>query len=243
MINRDSYNRNEIAILNPSEQLSISRFYARTYGWMAVGLLITTFVSFAVCQSESAIQFIFGNRWVFYCLLFGELGLVSVLSVIQRRLSPEAALAGFLAYSGLNGLTLGVIFLAYTLESVFQIFMVSSAMFAGLAVFGAVTRKDLSAIGTFFAMGLWGMIILGFANVFMGSESLSMGLGAAGVLVFSGLTAWESQKVRLLALEHASGSTDSAEERKAAIYGALSMYLNFINLFLSFLRLFGKRRG
>lgn len=224
-------------------QLAISRFISNTYGWMAVGLMVTGFVSYWVASSEAAIQMIIENRMLFYGLLITQLAIVMGLSASYQRLSSTAAIAGFLAYSALNGVTFSLIFLIYTASSIGQVFFLSAGMFGGLALFGTVTKRDLSGVGSFVGMGLWGLILVGLFNIFFQSESLSLGLSLAGVIIFSGLTAYDAQRIRSMAYYYAGTGMSSSDEGKGAIFGALSLYLNFINLFLSLLRLLGNRRG
>jgi FtsH-binding integral membrane protein len=228
----------------PSQQLAVSQFVSKTYGWMFVGLLLTGLVSLWVASSEAAIQIIFGNRFVFYGILIGELGLVMGLSAAYQRLSATGALLGFLAYSALSGVTFSSIFLVYTYSSIGHIFLIAAGMFGGLALVGTVTKKDLTGLGAFVGMGVWGLILVGLVNLFVQSESLSLGLSAAGVLIFSGLTAYDAQRVRSLAYQYAyEGNSSRGEAGKGAVFAALTLYLNFINLFLSLLRLFGNRRN
>jgi len=228
--------------LEPTRQLAISRFVSRTYGWMFLGLMTTGLISYSIATSEAAVQMLMENRGLFYLVMFAEFGLVIGLTAAANKITAAMATLGFLFYSALNGVTFSVIFLTYTMTSVAQVFMISAGMFGGLALFGTVTRKDLTGVGTFVGMGLWGLILLGIVNMFVQSSALSLGLSAVGVIVFSGLTAYEAQKIRLLANQYAGGRQGSEEEGKGAIFGALSLYLNFINLFLSLLRLFGSRR-
>lgn len=240
---RTSSDRAQTLSLGASEQLAMSRFISRTYGWMFVGLLLTAFVSYFLATSEAFSDYIVHNRGIYMLAVFAELGLVLALTAFFKRLSTTTATLGFLAYSTLNGVTLSVIFMAYAMGTISQVFFVTAGMFGGLALYGTVTRKDLTGVGSFVGMGLWGLILVGFANMFIGSESLSMGLGVAGVLIFSGLTAYHAQQIRGMAYQAAtSGSIGSSEADKGAIFGALLLYLNFINLFLSLLRLFGGGR-
>jgi len=219
----------QTSIQAPSRQLAISRFVSRTYSWMFLGLLLTGIVSLFIASSESAVAFVFGNRIVFYGLMIAEVGLVLGLSAAYQRLSATTATLGFLLYSVLNGITFSMIFMIYTMASIGQVFLISSAMFGGLALFGTITKKDLTGVGTFVGMGIWGLILVGIANIFIRSESLSLGMSVAGVLIFSGLTAYDSQRIRSLAYQYASGGTSQGDEQKGAIFGALSLYLNFIN--------------
>jgi FtsH-binding integral membrane protein len=243
MNTRYASDRSQTLSMGASQQLAMSRFISRTYGWMFVGLLLTAFVSYFLASSEAFTGYIVQNRGIFMIAVLAEFGLVLALTAFFRRLSTTAATLGFLAYSTLNGVTMSVVFMAYAMGTVAQVFFITAGMFGGLALFGTVTRKNLTGLGSFVGMGLWGLILVGFANMFIGSESLSMGLGVAGVLIFSGLTAYHAQQIRAMAYQAAtSGGIGSAEADKGAIFGALMLYLNFINLFLSLLRLFGGRR-
>ena len=225
---------------SPTQQIIQTRFMNRTYGWMFFGLLLTSGVSLAVASSESAVRFILGNQWVFFGVMIAELVVVFGLSAAHKRLSAIAATLGFLFYSALNGVTFSVVFLAYQLGSIGQIFLLTAGMFGGLAIYGSVTKRSLSGVGTFMTMGLFGIIILSLVNIFTKSESLNFAISFAAIIIFSGLTAYDTQRIRSMALEFEG--TDSEEERKGAIFGALALYLDFINLFLSLLRIFGRRR-
>jgi FtsH-binding integral membrane protein len=230
-----------IVSVSPSQQLAISRFVTRTYGWMFLGLALTGLVSFLIASSETAVHAVLENQWAFMGCILAEFALVIGLTAAWRRLSAAAATMGFLAYAALNGVTLGVIFLIYTMSSIAQVFFITSAMFGGLALFGTVTKRDLTGIGTFMAMGIWGLILVGLVNMFVQSSALSLGTSVAGVIIFSGLAAYDAQKIKAIAYASTTGGM-SAEADKGAIFGALALYLDFINLFLSLLRLFGERR-
>jgi FtsH-binding integral membrane protein len=225
--------------LSPSQQLAQSSFLNRTYGWMFVGLLVTAAASMFVASNENAVQFIFGNRWVFYGLLLAEIALVFGLSAAINRISAGAATLGFLVYSVLNGVTFSAVFLIYQLGSIGEVFALSAGMFGALALFGTVTKKNLSGIGTFMMMGLFGIILLGLINIFVKSDAINFAFSIAGIIIFSGLTAYDAQRIQLMAKEYSG----TGMERKGAILGALALYLDFINLFLSLLRLIGRRRN
>ncbi|MBI2605201.1 MAG: Bax inhibitor-1/YccA family protein [Deltaproteobacteria bacterium] len=229
--------------ISPAQQMAMSRFVTRTYGWMFLGLLLTAFISYAIASSETAVTWLMQNRWAFYGAIIAEFAVVIALTAAARRLSAFAATLGFVFYAALNGVVFSAIFLVYTMSSIANVFFIAAAMFGGLALFGAVTKKDLTALGTFVGMGLWGLILLGLVNMFVGSQSLNFGLGLAGVLIFAGLTAYDSQKIRMMAYQSAGDGARGGEAEKGAIFGALMMYLNFINLFLSLLRVMGSRRG
>ncbi len=228
--------------ISPTEQIAMSRFVTRTYGWMFLGLALTAFISYAIASSESAVTWLMQNRWAFYGAIIAEFAVVIALTAAAQRLSAMAATLGFLFYSALNGVTFSAIFLVYTMSSIANVFFIAAAMFGGLALFGAVTKKDLTGLGTFVGMGLWGLILLGLVNMFVGSQSLNFGLGLGGVLIFSGLTAYDSQKIRMMAYQSVASGGGGGAAEKGAVFGALMMYLNFINLFLSLLRIMGSRR-
>lgn len=235
-------NYGQTITVSPTQQLAMSRYVSRTYGWMFLGLLVTGLVSYLVASSEAAINAIIRNQWMFFGVVIAQLGIVMSLSMAYQRLTAAMATLGFLAYSALTGLTFSVIFLVYTMSSIGSVFMITAGMFGGLALFGTVTKKDLTGLGAFVGMGLWGLILVGLANMFIQSESLSLGLSVVSVLVFAGLTAYDAQKIRAMAYQAAT-SGNANEGDKSAVFGALMLYLNFINLFWALLRLFGDRRS
>jgi FtsH-binding integral membrane protein len=216
-------------------------FLAKVFNWMAIGLGLTAFVAFMVANSANAQNLIFGNKILFYGLIFGELGLVIYLSARIKNISATTATTLFLVYSALNGATLSIILLVYTATSVASTFVVAAAMFGAMAIYGPVTKKDLTSIGSFMFMGLIGMIIASLVNIFLGSPMVSWIISAIGVVVFTGLTAYDVQKISRFG---ASGIMEGSQVaiKKGAIMGALALYLDFINLFLSLLRLMGDRR-
>lgn len=235
--------RDTITVISPSQQIAISRFMTRTYGWMFLGTGLTGIISYLIASSENLMRVVM-NPMVFGIAIIAELAMVLGLTFALRRISAATATLGFLAYSALNGVTLSWIFLAYTMTSIGQVFLITAGMFGGLALFGTVTKKDLTGVGSFVGMGLWGLILVGLVNMFVRSESLSLGLSVAAVLIFTGLTAWDAQKIKAMAygytMQGSQGEAGVAE--KGAIMGALALYLDFINLFLALLRLFGSRR-
>jgi FtsH-binding integral membrane protein len=211
-------------------------FIAAVYRWMALGLLLTAGVAFAVASSPEALGFVVLNRWVFYGLLIAEVGLVLAISAMLPRLSSPAAAGLFLLYAALNGATLSVILLAYTGSSVALAFGVTAGTFGAMSVYGTVTRRDLTSWASFLFMGLIGIVIASLVNLFLQSSAMSFVLSCASVVVFTGLTAYDTQKLRAYARQ--GGATAAA----APVGGALSLYLDFINLFLAILRLTGDRR-
>jgi FtsH-binding integral membrane protein len=212
------------------------RFMAAVYRWMTVGLGLTALVAFSVASSEDAVRFIVFNRIVFFGLIIAQLGLVVALSAAAARLSAPAAGGLFLLYSALNGATLSIVLLAYTGASVTLAFVSTAGTFAAMSVYATVTRKDLSSWGSFLFMGLIGVVIASLVNIFLRSSMVTFVVSCMAVVVFTGLTAYDTQKLRAFA--RAGGASGSM-----AVNGALSLYLDFINLFLALLRLLGGRRN
>jgi len=209
-------------------------FIRSVYAWMFGGLMLTAAASLWVVSSQSMQQLIFGTplRWV---LLLGELGLVMFLSFRITKMSAAAAASAFLVFSLLNGLTLSAIFFVYTTGSITQAFVTAAGMFGAMSIYGTVTRRDLTSWGSFFFMGLIGIIICSVINMFLHSSALAFAVSFIGVFVFLGLTAYDTQKLRAYA-------TAPQLRENLAVYGALALYLDFINLFLMLLRLFGGNR-
>ncbi|MCK5230072.1 MAG: Bax inhibitor-1/YccA family protein [Desulfobulbaceae bacterium] len=233
-------NGRNVAITQAQSQAS-TVFLAKVFNWMAIGLALTAGAAFLVSTSVAAQSIIFGNKLVFYGLIFGELGLVFYLSARVERVSAQTATGLFIGYALLNGLTLSAILLLYTGTSIASTFLITAGMFGAMAVYGMVTKKDLSGIGSFCIMGLFGIIIASVVNIFLGSSMMSWVISGIGVIVFTGLTAYDVQKITRIG---ASGIMQSGEAaiQKTAIMGALSLYLDFINLFLMLLFFFGGSR-
>jgi FtsH-binding integral membrane protein len=228
-------------VFTPTRTDAATIFLAKVFNWMAIGLGLTGITAFMVANSAGAKQLIFGNQLVFYGLIFGELGMVIYLSARIQKISAQAATGLFVGYSILNGATLAAVFLAYTASSIASTFFIAAGMFGVMAAYGTVTKKDLSAMGSFLFMGLIGMIIAAVVNMIIGSPMISWVISVIGVLVFTGLTAYDVQKISRIG---ANGIMENGEAaiRKGAIMGALALYLDFINLFLSLLHLLGDRR-
>lgn len=207
----------------------------QVYAWMGAGLLVTALTALVTVSSPALFQALVGNRLVFYGLIFGELALVFAISGAINRLSATTATLMFIAYSALNGVTLSTIFLIYTADSISSTFVISAGMFGTMSAFGYLTRRDLTSWGSFLFMGLIGVVIASIVNIFVGSSAVSWIVSGIGVLVFTGLTAYDTWKIKALAAGGASG-------RKPAILGALTLYLDFINLFLMLLRFTGRER-
>jgi FtsH-binding integral membrane protein len=204
---------------------------------MAIGLGLTAMVAFAVAGSPDLLRVLVGNRLVFFGLVIAELGLVFYLSARADRLAPGTAAGLFALYSALNGVTLSAILLVYTGESVTMTFVVTAGMFGALALFGSTTKRSLAGAGQFFMMGLVGLILASIIGMFWHNDALQFLISIVGVIVFTGLTAWDAQRLKQMALALPQGQVGSY-----AVVGALSLYLNFINLFLMLLRFTGSRR-
>lgn len=219
----------------------VNSFIMSVYNWMAIGLGLTGFTAFYIAHSETMLQMIFGNRMVFYGIIFGELGLVFYLSARVQKIKASTATTLFVVYSILNGVTLSSIFIIYTSSSIASTFFTCALTFAVCSVYGMVTKRDLTSMGGFMIMGLFGIIIASVVNMFLRSPGMNMIISYIGVVVFVGLTAYDTQKLKQMALtqpENASG----AMVRKGAIMGALALYLDFINLFIMLLQIFGVSR-
>ena len=227
----------------PMEQEAGARvFVNRVYNWMFCGLMVTTIIAWAVARyalsSEAALRTVAG---LFIPCAIVELILVIVLSAAIRKLSVAAAGVMFIAYSALNGVTFSAVLLQYTQTSIFLAFGSCALMFAATSTFGYMTGMKLDTVGSYCFMGLIGLIIASLVNFFLHSEVLDYIISYAGVAVFVGLTAWDTQKVRMIG-EQAGEEAQSDDMRKVAIVFALQLYLDFINLFLMLLRIFGRRR-
>ena len=224
----------------PMDQEAGARvFVNRVYNWMFCGLMITTLVAWGITQlGETAFK---KAMALALPLMIVELVLVIVLSAAIRKMSAPVAGALFIAYSAMNGLTLSPIFLVYTQTSIFLAFGSCALMFAATSTFGYMTGMKLDTVGSYYFMGLIGIIIASLVNFFLHSQMLDYIISYAGVAVFVGLTAWDTQKVRMIG-EANGEEAQSDAMRKVAIIFALSLYLDFINLFLYLLRIFGRRR-
>src|SRR5512137_1288738 len=212
------------------------RFMAAVYRWMTFGLLVTSGVAFYVASTPEALQLIFGNRIVFWGLIIAQFGLVIALSAAVNKLSAGMAGALFLLYSALTGATLSTVLLAYTGASVASAFAVTAGTFLAMSIYGTVTKRDLTSWSTFLFMGLIGIVIASVVNIFTRSGMVSWVISAAAVVVFTGLTAYDTQRLRRMAV---AGTGVAA----LPVNGALALYLDFINLFLSLLNIFGGRRN
>lgn len=211
---------------------------SQVYAWMTAGLLVTGAIASYTATSPSMQALIFGNPLVFWGLIIAQFGMVIGLGAAIGRLAPSTATALFLAYSALNGLTLSVIFIIYTQESIAQTFFATAGTFGAMSLYGYTTKRDLSTIGNILFMALIGFFIGSIVNIFLASSALYWILTYAGIAIFVGLTAWDTQKIKNMSQQ----ARDETSARRIAILGALMLYLDFINLFLLLLRLIGGRR-
>jgi FtsH-binding integral membrane protein len=222
-------------------QVRVNSFVRSVYNWMAIGLALTGFIAYSVANTPEIRNVIFGTPMLFFGLIIAQLALVFVISARITRMQATTATLLFLIYSALNGATLSAIFLAYAQSSITTTFFVCSATFVGCSVYGWSTRRDLTSFGGFLTMGLIGIIIASLVNMFIRSTAVSMIVSYIGVFVFVGLTAYDTQYIKNMALSQPA-DVDAGAVRKGAILGALKLYLDFINLFLMLLRIFGSGR-
>lgn len=240
-MNNQDYNLNQYQTqtLPKTEAEAVSKtFLLNVYNWMTMGLAITGLIAYAVSTVITE-EFLARNIFLFYGLLIFQLLIVIGLSFAINKIPAIVAIGAFFFYSALTGLTFSVLFLVYTSASIASTFFICAAMFGSVSVFGYITKMDLSKIGAFAFMGLIGIIIASVVNMFLRNEMLYWIISYVGVLIFVGLTAWDTQKIKRMAQ---SIDGKSEEGKKAAIMGALNLYLDFINMFLFLLRIMGSRR-
>ena len=223
-------------------QVRVNSFVRSVYNWMAIGLALTGFVAYSVANMPEVQQVIFGSGIIFFGLIIGQLALVFVISSRIYKMQAGTATSLFLLYSALNGATLSSVFLAYTSSTITSTFFVCSATFVACSIYGYATRRDLTSMGGFLTMGLIGIVIASLANLFFQSNAVGTIVSYIGVLVFVGLTAYDTQAIKNMALTQPA-DIDAGAVRKGAIIGALKLYLDFINLFLMLLRIFGGSRN
>ncbi len=229
-----------ITLRKTQTQVWVNEFVRSVYNWMAIGLALTGAIAYGVAGSPSLIRLIFGNQMLFFGLIIAELALVFVISARIQRIQAGTATALFVLYAGLNGVTLSSIFLVFTRTSIASTFFICAGTFIAASIYGMSTKRDLTSIGNFMAMGLIGIIIASVVNLFLKSTGMELIISYLGVIIFVGLTAFDTQKLKSMALSQPAG-LDTGVIRKGAILGALSLYLDFINLFLMLLRILGNR--
>jgi FtsH-binding integral membrane protein len=209
------------------------------YLWMTAGLAMTGVVSYAVATNHTLLRMFLGSSVSFLFIIFAQFGLVIYLSARLQKMASTSAIAAFMGYSILTGITLSVIFYAYSGLVISRAFFTTAASFGGMSLYGMTTKRDLDGIGHYLIMGLWGIIIASLINMFLGSANVYYIISIIGVLVFLGLTAWDTQKIRKMNDAYGS-SMDEETYIKLSIIGALMLYLDFINIFLFLLRIFGR---
>lgn len=229
--------------LSAERQMKVSEAFPalmrKVYTWMTLALAITGMTAYYVATNETLMTSILTNKVLFYGLIIAEFGVVLGVSAAIGRLSALTATLLFILYSVINGATLSIIFLAYTASSIATVFFITAGTFAAMALIGYTTKTDLSSMGKIMFMALIGLIIATVVNIFLKSEGLTMILSYVGVIVFVGLTAWDTQKIKnMLMMAPEEGET----AQKMALLGALTLYLDFVNLFIYMLQIFGKRR-
>jgi uncharacterized protein len=222
----------------PVERATVAAFFNVVYAWMCAGLALTAVVAWYISTRPDLMTQIFRGPMLIG-LIIAELALVWTVSAAVNKLSAPVATALFMLYSALNGLTLSVLFIAYTHKSLGSTFVISAAMFGTMSVFGMVTKRDLTRLGSFLFMALIGLVIASVVNIFLASSTMYWIISYAGVLIFVGLTAYDTQRLKKVA-EYTAG--DPRMAARLAVNGALTLYLDFINLFLLMLRILGDRR-
>jgi FtsH-binding integral membrane protein len=221
-----------------TDEAASRAFLQRVYLFMSLGLATTGLIALGIASSPAALAFIFGNPMVFFGLMIAELLLVMAFAPIAARVGTGAATAMFFGYAALSGVTFSAIFLRYTMGSIGSTFVITGGMFAALSGYGALTKRDLSSVGSFCFMGLVGLVIASIVNIFLGSPMLYWLTTFVGVIVFTGLTAYDTAKLKQLGAQIEGRDAQT----KGALQGALILYLDFINLFLMLLRILGGRR-
>jgi len=216
----------------------VTAFLRGVYGWMGAGLAVTAATAWFIASSPAAIQMVVGNRGLMWILLIAQLGIVVALSARVQQMAASTASLLFVGYAALTGVTLSLILVAYTGESVATTFIVTAGMFGGMAAYGSTTRRSLAGWGQFLFMGLIGVVLASLVGIFWHSDGLQFMISFIGVIVFTGLAAYDAQRLKAMALSTSAGQIGSY-----TIIGALTLYLDFVNLFLMLLRFTGNRRN
>lgn len=219
-------------------QARVNEFVRGVYNWMALGLALTGVVAYFVTHNEPALRFVYQARWLFF---IGELALVFIISARIQKIQASTATGMFMAYSALNGATLALLLIMFTGETIASTFFICAAMFLALSIYGWTTKRDLTGLGSFLFMGVIGILIASVVNIFIGSYGMQLIISYVGVLVFAGLTAYDTQQIKAMALSQPAGLNAGAV-RKGAIIGALKLYLDFILMFQYLLMILGGNR-
>jgi FtsH-binding integral membrane protein len=225
-------------LVSADAQLRQSSILGQVYAWMTAGLLVTSAVASYTASAPSVLNLLYGNPFTIWILFIAQIGLVIGLSAAIDRLTPVAATALFIAYAALNGLTLSAIFLVYTYTSIAQAFLATAATFGVMSLYGSTTKRDLSTAGNLLLMALIGFVIGSIVNLFWANSALYWVLTYLGIAIFIGLTAYDTQQIKQIIQQ----AQDDTSARRLAIIGALKLYLDFINLFVLLLRVFGSPR-
>ena len=237
-MNSNYYNTPYQNIYGSVSEAVTNKMVRNVYLWMTAALAITGLVAYYVAGSQAILSALFSNGWTIFVLFFAEIGLVIGLSAAINKISALTATLMFALYSVLNGVTLSSIFLVYEIGSIATTFFVAAGTFGAMAIYGSVTKKDLTKVGNLCMMAVIGLIIATVVNLLIRSTMADMIISGVGVLVFVGLTAYDAQKIKNMLY----GAEESEMTNKIAVLGALSLYLDFINLFLYLLRFFGRRK-
>ena len=219
---------------------AINAIFRKVYQYMAFGLIITALAAYFSASSKAMLTFLFSSRAPMIILCVAEIGLVIGIGAGINKISASTARALFFIYSLINGLTCSVILLVYTNESVYKAFLSTACMFGAMSIYGLYTKRDITTWRSFLIMGLWGLIIASVINIFIGSSTTELVISILGIIIFMGLTAYDTAKIKMMAASY--DSRDEEMTGKIAVIGALELYLDFINIFLYLLRLFGSRR-
>jgi FtsH-binding integral membrane protein len=229
---------NQTSVL-PRAEVGLRHFMHMVYGWMSLGLFVTGACGAYMASDPRMIVNLIHNPILFYGLMLGELGLVLFLSAAVARMEASTAKFAFLFYAALTGVSLSTVYLVYTSQSIASTFFLTAGLFGIMAAYGYTTKTDLTTIGNILFMALIGIVLASLVNIWLHSAAIQWATTYIGILVFTGLTAYDSQKIKAI---YRAGADGTDEETKGAILGALALYLDFINLFLSLLRATGKRR-
>ncbi|MFW5800497.1 MAG: Bax inhibitor-1/YccA family protein [Spirochaeta sp.] len=222
-------------------QVRVNSILRNVYLWMTLGLAVTGGVAFLTAGSGLG-RAIAQTPFLFIVMIIGQFGLVIYLSSRITSMAPQTAIGAFLLYASLNGIIFSFIFSIYAGTTIASTFFVTAGTFAGMSLYAMTTKEDLTRYGKYLIMGLWGIILASVVNIFLGSSGLEWIISYAGVLIFVGLTAYDTQAIARLSNQY-SGNVGSADYARLSIMGALKLYLDFINLFLFFLRIFGGSRS
>ena len=228
------------AYSNPGAVALQNSFINRVFGWMTAGLALTGLIAYYISANHA--DFIIRNAKLYIVLILLELAVVAGLSFAVNKINSFTALAGFLFFAALNGVTLSWIFLAYDTTSITKTFLATSGTFGAMGIYGSITKRDLTSIGSLCSMGLIGLIIASLLNMIWPNSKAGLVISCVGILIFVGLVAYDTQKIKQMALAAGEGEFEAETGKKMAIFGALTLYLDFVNLFLYILRLLGNRK-